>query len=66
MKLKGSKRAIKEKYHISTTPDYYRKFEIKCKSGEDPFEIETEYYSRKKAKLAAAIAKIRKNAANSQ
>ena len=66
-KLKGMKRTIKNKYHIDdATPDYYRKFDIKRKSGEDSFEIETEYYSRKKAKLAAAIAKIRKNAANSQ
>lgn len=57
MKLKESKRAIKEKYHISTTPDYYRKFEIKCKSGEDPFEIETEYYSRKKRSLLQRLRK---------
>lgn len=58
-KLKGMKRTIKNKYHIDdATPDYYRKFDIKRKSGEDSFEIETEYYSRKKAKLAAALAKI--------
>lgn len=62
VKLKGSKKSIKEKYHISSaSPDYYRKFEIKQGSNEDPFEIETEYYSRKKAKLAAAIAKINRN-----
>lgn len=67
IKIKGMKKTIKSKYHIDdAVPDYYRKFDIKRKSGEDPFEIETEYYSRKKAKLAAAIAKIRKNATNSQ
>lgn len=67
IKVKGFKKIIKEKYHISNVdPDYYRKFEIKRGSDENPFEIETEYYSRRKAKLAAAIAKIRKNAANSQ
>lgn len=67
IKIKGMKKTIKSKYHIDdAVPDFYRKFDIKRKSGEDPFEIETEYYSRKKAKLAAAIAKIEKNAANSQ
>lgn len=61
VKLKGSKKSIKEKYHISNAqPDYYHKFDVKRKSDEEPFEIETEYYSRKKAKLAAAIAKINK------
>lgn len=59
LKLKGTKKMIKNKYNINdATPDYYRKFDIKRKSGEDSFEIETEYYSRKKAKLAAALAKI--------
>ena len=67
IKIKGMKKTIKSKYHIDdAVPDYYRKFDIKRNSGEDPFEIETEYYSRKRAKLAAAIAKIEKNAANSQ
>lgn len=62
VKLKGSKKSIKEKYHISNAqPDYYHKFDVKRKSDEEPFEIETEYYSRKKAKLAAAIAKINQN-----
>lgn len=61
IKIKGVKKKIKEKFNISNaTPDYYRKFEIKRESGEDPFEIEIEFYSRKKAKLAAAIAKINK------
>lgn len=61
-KLKGIKKTIKNKYHIdNATPDYYRKFDIKRKSEEIPFEVETEYYSRKKAKLAAAIAKINQN-----
>lgn len=59
LKLKGTKKMIKNKYNINdATPDYYRKFDIKRKAGEDSFEIETEYYSRKKAKLAAALAKI--------
>lgn len=59
LKLKGTKKMIKNKYNINdATPDYYRKFDIKRKAGEDSFEIETEYYSRKKVKLAAALAKI--------
>jgi hypothetical protein len=66
IKIKGIKKKIKEKYHISNaTPDYYRKFEIKRESDEDSFEIETEFYSRKKAKLAAAIAKINRSCQNS-
>ena len=61
-KLKGIKKTIKNEYHIDNAiPDYYRKFDIKRKSEEIPFEVETEYYSRKKAKLAAAIAKINQN-----
>lgn len=61
IKIKGVKKKIKEKYHISNAQsDYYHKFDVKRKSGEEPFKIETEYYSRKKAKLAAAIAKINK------
>ncbi len=66
-KLKGMEKPIKSKYHIDNAPpNYYRKFDIKRKSEDDSFEIETEYYSRKEARLAAAIAKIEKNAANSQ
>lgn len=66
IKIKGMKKTIKSKYHIDdAVPDYYRKFDIKRKSGEDPFEIETEYYSRKRAKLAAAIAKINRSCQNS-
>lgn len=60
VKLKGSKKSIKEKYHISNAqPDYYHKFDVKRKSDEEPFEIETEYYSRKKAKLEKALQKIK-------
>ncbi|WP_172997502.1 rolling circle replication-associated protein, partial [Lactobacillus helveticus] len=62
VKLKGSKKLIKEKYNISNAkPDYYHKFDIQRETGEDPFEIETEYYSRRKAQLAAAIAKINRS-----
>ena len=65
-KIKDTKKNIKSKYHIDgAKPSYYRKIDIKHKADENPIEIETEYYSRKKAKIAAAIAKIEKNAANS-
>lgn len=60
IKIKGMKKTIKSKYHIDdAVPDYYRKFDIKRNSGEDPFEIETEYYSQKKAKLEKALRKIK-------
>lgn len=60
VKLKGRKKDIKQKYNINFAfPDYYRKIDIKRKEEKEPFEIETEYYSRKKAKLAATIAKIK-------
>lgn len=63
-KLKGMKKTIKDKYHIENAePSYYRKIDIKQKENEDPFTIETEYYSRKKAALLAAVAKIRNSAA---
>lgn len=66
IKLKGRKKDIKQKYQIDVLPEYYRSFDVKHHEDGEKFTIETEYYSRKKAKLAAAIAKIRKNAANSQ
>lgn len=61
-KIKDTKKNIKSKYHIDgAKPSYYRKIDIKHKADENPIEIETEYYSRKKAKIAAAIAKINRN-----
>lgn len=65
-KFKGRKKDIKQKYQIDVLPEYYRSFDVKHHEDGEKFTIETEYYSRKKAKLAAAIAKIEKNAANSQ
>lgn len=59
LKLKGTKENIQKKYKIDgLTPDYYRKFEIVRGEDFEPFEIETEYYSIKKAKLKRAMAKI--------
>lgn len=66
IKLKGRKKDIKQKYQIDVLSEYYRSFDVKHHEDGETFTIETEYYSRKKAKLVAAIAKIEKNAANSQ
>lgn len=58
LKLKDTKENIQKKYKIEDImPDYYRKFEIR-KGNREPFEIETEYYSRKKAELKRAMVKI--------
>lgn len=66
IKIKGRKKDIKQKYQIDVLPEYYRSFDVKHHEDGEKFTIETEYYSRSKAKLAAAIAKIEKNATNSQ
>lgn len=59
LKLKDTKENIQKKYNLEgLLPDYYRKFEIIKKEDLEPFEIETEYYSRKKAELKRAMAKI--------
>lgn len=59
LKLKDTKENIQKKYNLEgLLPDYYRKFEIINKEDLEPFEIETEYYSRKKAELKRAMAKI--------
>lgn len=59
LKLKGTKKLIKDKYNISDAmPSYYREMQIKQNNDKDPFVIETEYYSRKKAALLEAVAKI--------
>lgn len=60
-KIKSSKQSIKEKLGIEDAePSYSRKFEI-SRSSAIPFEIKVEYYDIKKAELAEAIAKIKKN-----
>lgn len=59
LKLKDTKESIQKKYSLEgLSPDYYRKFEIIKREDLEPFEIETEYYSRKKAGLKQAVAKI--------
>ena len=59
LKLKDTKEGIQKKYNLEgLLPEYYRKFEIIKKEDLEPFEIETEYYSRKKAELKRAMAKI--------
>lgn len=63
LKLKDTKESIQKKYRLDgLMPDYYRKFEIIKKEDLEPFEIETEYYSRKKAELKRAMAKIERKA----
>lgn len=63
LKLKDTKENIQKKYKLDgLMPDYYRKFEILKKEDLEPFEIETEYYSRKKAELKRAMAKIERKA----
>lgn len=63
LKLKDTKEAIQKKYSLEgLMPDYYRKFEIIKREDLEPFEIETEYYSRKKAELKRAMAKIERKA----
>lgn len=44
-------------YIADVEPDYYRFFEVK--RGDEPFTIECEYYSRKKAELEKALQKIK-------
>lgn len=59
-KLKGTKRTIKERYNINDAmPSYYREMKIKRNNDDETFTIETEYYSRKKAKLEKALQKIK-------
>lgn len=63
LKLKDTKESIQKKYKLDgLMPDYYRKFEILKKEDLQPFEIETEYYSRKKAELKRVMAKIERKA----
>lgn len=57
-KIKGRKKQIKQSYNIADVePDYYRSFEVK--RGDEPFTIECEYYSRKKAELKKALQRIK-------
>lgn len=59
-KLKGTKRAIKERYNINDAmPLYYREMKIKRNNDDETFTIETEYYNRKKVKLEKALQKIK-------
>lgn len=61
-KIKGSRKEIKHKYNLDNVdPDYYRSFEIQRSKDEEPFKIETEYYSIKEAKLKKALDKINRN-----
>src|SRR5699024_6059936 len=56
LKIKDTKEGIQKKYSLEgILPDYYRKFEIIKREDLEPFEIETEYYSRKKAELKRAM-----------
>lgn len=59
IKLKGRKKDIKQKYQIDVLPEYYRSFDVKHHEDGETFTIETEYYSRKKAKLEKALQKIK-------
>lgn len=58
-KFKGRKKDIKQKYQIDVLPEYYRSFDVKHHEDGEKFTIETEYYSRKKAKLEKALQKIK-------
>lgn len=58
-KFKGRKKDIKQKYQIDVLPEYYRSFDVKHREDGETFTIETEYYSRKKAKLEKALQKIK-------
>lgn len=59
IKFKATKKSIQKKYKIDgLIPDYYRKFEIVRREDFKPFEIETEYYSIKKAKLRRTMEKM--------
>lgn len=58
-KIKSTKKTIKKKYALdNASPSYYRKINIRQKGNEEPFTVETEYYSRRNAALDAALAKI--------
>lgn len=58
-KFKGRKKDIKQKYQIDVLPEYYRSFDVKHREDGETFTIQTEYYSRKKAKLEKALQKIK-------
>ncbi|WP_172982402.1 hypothetical protein [Lactobacillus helveticus] len=58
-KFKGRKKDIKQKYQIDVLPEYYRSFDVKHREDGETFTIQTEYYSRKKAKLEKAMQKIK-------
>lgn len=53
-KIKGYKAEIQEKYKI-ITPDYYRDFDLVTSDG--CYNVEVEYYSRKKAKIKQSNSK---------
>lgn len=59
-KLRGKKQEIMGKTKLfNSAPDYYKKFDMM--RSDEPFEIEVEFYSRKKARLKQAMDKINKN-----
>lgn len=59
-KLRGKKQEIMGKTKLfNSEPDYYKKFDMM--RSDEPFEIEVEFYSRKKARLKQAMDKINKN-----
>jgi hypothetical protein len=62
IKIKGLRKEIKHKYNLDNIdPNYYRSFEVQRSNDDKPFEIETEYYSIKEAKLKKALDKINRN-----
>lgn len=59
-KLRGKKQEIKGKTKLfNAEPDYYRRFEMT--RSDDFFDIEVEFYSKKKARLKQAMDKINQN-----
>lgn len=61
IKIKGYKEDIQNKYNLPVAmPDYYKKFDLIRSDG--VYTIEVEYYSRKKAELKHAMAKIERKA----
>lgn len=62
-KIKASKEEIQDKYGLKgLKPDYYRSFEIvRTQDKDEPYTIETEYYSIKKARMKQALNKINQN-----
>lgn len=62
-KIKASKEEIQDKYGLKgLKPDYYRSFEVvRTQDKDEPYTIETEYFSIKKARMKQALNKINQN-----